>query len=199
MNTLLKELEAYARINRVPIIGPESAALLVQTVDKRQPCSILEIGTAIGYSGLLMLQHAPAASLTTIELDPVRAEVARATFAQAGVSARVTLLEGDAGKLLNGLDGNYDLVFIDAAKGQYLDYLTKIMDKLLPEAVIFADNIQFRGWVFGDEQPPRRYRTIVKRLRAYLDFVTGDGRFSTVIHKTGDGAAISYYQGETCY
>lgn len=194
MNGLLRDLEAYAALHKVPIIGPESAALLTQTVDKHQPRSILEIGSAIGYSALLMLEHAPAASLTAIELDPGRAALAAENFAAAGVDGRVTLLAGDAGILLPDLYGKYDMVFIDAAKGQYLDYLCKTMDKLLPGAVIFADNIRFRGWVFADSPPPRRYRTIVKRLRDYLDFVCADPRFTTFINYCGDGAAISHYQ-----
>jgi predicted O-methyltransferase YrrM len=90
------------------------------------------------------------------------------------------------------------MVFIDAAKGQYLDYLLKIMDKLSPGAVIFADNVLFRGWVLGSEAPPRRFRTIVLRLRSYLEFVTTDSRFTTIVHSTGDGVAISCYRGEVC-
>ena len=105
------------------------------------------------------------------------------------------LLDGDASEILLQLDGKFDLVFIDAAKGQYLDYLQKIMGKLSENAVVIADNVLFRGMVLSDEPPLKRYRTIVKRQREYLDFVHLDPGFLTTIHHEGDGVAISYYRG----
>lgn len=193
---LLREIEEYADQNDIPIINKISSAILIDTVIKNQPKSILEIGTAIGYSALLMARHMPIeGKIVTIEQDAVRIDVAYDFITRADMSERIQLLDGDASNILVQLEDKFDMVFIDAAKGQYLDYLTKIIDKLSNGAVIIADNVLFRGMVMSEEPPLKRYRTIVKRLRDYLDFVSHDPRFSTTIHYEGDGLAISYYQG----
>jgi len=194
---LFREMEEYAEIHNVPIINKVSSQLLVATVKEKQPMSVLEIGTAIGYSALLMAQYMPkAGKMISIEQDANRIDTAYEYIARAGKSEQIQLIDGDAGEILLQLEGNFDMVFIDAAKGQYLDYLQKIIGKLSKDAVIVADNVLFRGMVLGQEPPHKRYRTIVKRLREYLDFVSHDERFSTTIHDEGDGIAISYYRGE---
>jgi predicted O-methyltransferase YrrM len=195
---VLTAMEQYALIHHVPIINRESAQLLQQITVKAVPISVLEIGTAIGYSTLL-LANAMAANgrITTVELDEQRLAIAKQFLAQAGVLDKIQFIAGNAGEVLPGLIGSYDLVFIDAAKGQYLDYLHKVMDKLSTGAIVIADNVLFRGWVLNNQAPPRRFRTIVKRLNAYLEFVSNDPRFETVIHEIGDGIAVSHYQGET--
>jgi predicted O-methyltransferase YrrM len=166
-------------------------------VRESQPRSVLEIGTAIGYSALLMLMVLPEkAKLTTIELDETRLAVARDSFETAHVNERVTTIAGDAGLILPQLLGPFDFVFIDAAKGQYLNYLHTIIDKLDNNAVIFADNVLFRGMVKNTVETTRRYRTLVRRLQEYLNFVTSDKRFVTNVYDMGDGVAISYYQGD---
>jgi predicted O-methyltransferase YrrM len=191
-----QEMEEYAASNHVPIIKPAAGRLLEKAVSIKQPSAILEIGTAIGYSALLMAGQAPATSkITTIEQDEARVALAQDFWQRAGLIERINVLQGDAGVILPCLKMQFDLVFIDAAKGQYLDYLNKVMDKLTLGAVVIADNVLFRGFVSGGD-PPRRYRTIVKRLRAYLEFVQHDPRFVTKIYDNGDGMAISYYQGE---
>ncbi|TWH48920.1 O-methyltransferase [Sporomusa sp. KB1] len=195
--TLLAEMEAYAITHNVPVITRESGQLLQTVTATAAPKSVLEIGTAIGYSTLLLAASiAPGGKITTLEQDADRILVARQFLAQAGVLDQIELIAGNAGEVVSGLTGSFDLVFIDAAKGQYLDYLYKVMDKLSPGAIVIADNVLFRGWVLGNQATPRRFRTIVKRLQAYLDFVTNDARFDTVIHQTGDGMAVSRYQGE---
>lgn len=191
-----QEMEDYAASNHVPIIKPAAGRLLEKAVSIKQPSAILEIGTAIGYSALLMAGQAPATSkITTIEQDEARVALAQDFWQRAGLIERINVLQGDAGVILPCLQMQFDLVFIDAAKGQYLDYLNKVMDKLMLGAVVIADNVLFRGFVLEGD-PPRRYRTIVKRLRAYLEFVQHDPRFVTKIYDNGDGMAISYYQGE---
>lgn len=199
MNTVeevLQEMREYAKAYKVPIISPSGGALLSKMVASRSPVSILEIGTAIGYSTLLMAQSMPAVGqIVTMEQDAARISMAQDFFKKAGVSDRVEIIPGDAGCELTLLSGKFDFVFIDAAKGQYLDYLNKVMDKLTENAVIVADNVLFRGMVLSGEEPPKRYRTIVRRLREYIDFVNHDTRFTSMIMKQGDGLAISYYQG----
>lgn len=192
---ILVLMEKYAVENRIPIISYDGMKLLCKTVRQHNPSKVLEIGTAIGYSTLLMATCAPGARITTIELNPGRAKMAKAYLEQAGLLDRIEILVGNAGEILKPLDGQFDMVFIDAAKGQYLDYLLKVMDKLLPNAVILADNVLFRGWINAQTSPLKRFRTIVKRLKAYLDFVVMDPRFLTTVYDCGDGIAISIYRG----
>ncbi|MBP2642289.1 MAG: putative O-methyltransferase [Firmicutes bacterium] len=197
MNNILQELEAYAQKHHVPIITKESSQLLVNTVVVKKPIAVLEIGTAIGYSTILIAANLDKQTvITSIEIDPDRANIAKAYIEKARVDPEIHVLEGDAAQILPVLDGPFDLVFIDAAKGQYLNYLEQVLGKLNSGAVIIADNILFRGYIKGNVPVPRRFRTIVKRLASYLEFVTHDPRFDTVVHDIGDGVAITYYRGE---
>lgn len=196
MVDLFKEIEEYAAEKNIPIINKVSSQLLIETVKNKAPKSILEIGTAVGYSALLMASYMPKeGKIITIEQDANRIDTAYDFITRAGRIEQIQLLDGDASEILLQLEGTFDMVFIDAAKAQYLDYLQKVMDKLVDGAVIIADNVLFRGMVMSEEPPLKRYRTIVKRLREYLDFVSHDPRFSTTIHSEGDGVAISYYRG----
>lgn len=189
-------MEKYAVEYNVPIINKISSNLLIDAIKKNKPKSILEIGTAIGYSALLMAHYMPQdGKIITIEQDATRIDIAYDYIARAGKGEQIQLLDGDASTILLQLEGTFDLVFIDAAKAKYLDYLCKIIDKLAIGAVVIADNVLFRGMVMSENPPLRRYKTIVKRLKEYLDFVNQDPRFSTTIHSEGDGVAISYYQG----
>ena len=193
---LFNEIEKYAVEHDIPIINKVSSQLLIEAVKNKAPNSILEIGTAVGYSALLMANYMPKdCKIITIEQDANRIDTAYEFINRAGRIEQIQLLDGDASDILLQLEGTFDMVFIDAAKGQYLDYLQKIMDKLVSGAVVIADNVLFRGMVMSEEPPQKRYRTIVKRLREYLDFVSHDPRFTTTIHSEGDGMAISYYRG----
>ncbi|CUH97425.1 hypothetical protein P22_3555 [Propionispora sp. 2/2-37] len=192
---LLNEMRNYAKTNHIPIIAPEGASLLLQAILARQPHVILEIGSAIAYSTLLMAMcMPPGASIITIEINDDRIETAQEYIARSGFASRIQLIQGDAAVVLPTLQGSFDFVFIDAAKGQYLDYLNKIKTRLAPQATIIADNVLFRGMVRSDAKPPRRFKTIVKRLRDYLHFVTTHPEFTTQTYEHGDGLAISYYQ-----
>lgn len=197
MDKLLALMEEYAVMHHVPIIGESAANLLVNTVHNRKPRYVLELGTAIGYSALKMAGELPDnGTICTIEIDQNKAEIANSFLNQSQFGNQVQVVVGDASVVLPTIGGPFDLVFIDAAKGKYLEYLLLIIDKLQPGSVIVADNVLFRGWVQGSE-PPKRFRTIVRRLREYLAFVTTDNRFTTELHDVGDGVAISYYKGET--
>ena len=191
-----KEAERYAIEKRVPIVSQAGTALLTQIVSIFQPQRILEVGTAIGYSAMVIAASMPVgASIVTIEQDPDRFSVAEKFLTKAGLSSQVQMCCGDARQILSDLSGPFDLVFFDAAKGQYPDYLAAVREKLSAEAVIIADNILFRGLVEEQGSIPRRYRTIVKRLREYLNLVNDQRYFHTDIHRGGDGIAVSYYQG----
>lgn len=191
---ILQTMEQYAVQEQVPILQAAARTRLLETLTSRQPRAILEIGTAIGYSTLLMASHLPETRITSLELDPVRHAQAAAYLREARVDNRVTLLCGDAGALLPTLNGPFDFVFIDAAKGQYLDYLVKVTANLADEAVIAADNVLFRDMVLGETKPAKRFKTIVNRLRQYLDYVTTQPEFTTTIYPDGDGLAVSIYR-----
>lgn len=192
MEDLLHEMEAYAARHHVPIINERGRRAFLDIVQQERPHRVLEIGTAIGYSTLLLLLHGAAdVTVTTLELSEERAQLAKGFWARAGLLGHVDLRTGNAGDILTELTGPYDFVFIDAAKGQYVDYFHKIQPLLAPRCTILADNVLFRGYVLGPERAPRRYRTIVKRLRAYITLVNHTPGFSTEILERGDGLAVT--------
>lgn len=189
---LLLEMERFGRSNKIPIINEKGMPVLIETVAKARPHRILEIGTAIGYSALLLVSSgAEDAEVVSLELSEERAAQARGYIGRSPYKDRINVLVGDAGELLYQLKGPFDFVFIDAAKGQYPDYLKKIQPLLTADATVVADNVLFRGYVLGSEECPRRFKTIVKRLRQYIDMVSDSEKFSTIIREDGDGLAIS--------
>lgn len=196
MKEILEEMEAYARAQRVPILQAAGRRRLLEAALVKRPRRILEIGTAIGYSALLLSDALPEAEITTLELDEARADTAARFFAAAGRTSRIRLLCGDAAELLEMLDGSYDFVFIDAAKGQYPRYFRQVLPLLTPGGVIAADNVLFRGYVRGVGVAPRRFKTIVRRLREYLALVENQPGFLTTVYEDGDGLAISVRKDE---
>ncbi|MGN1050163.1 MAG: O-methyltransferase [Selenomonadaceae bacterium] len=192
MEKLFKKMEEYGHANHVPIINENGLKVLLDTVRKYKPKRVLEIGTAIGYSALQIAANAAqGVEITTLELSEERARLARSFMEESPYNSQITILTGDAGKLLEEISGRYDFVFIDAAKGQYPDYFRKIQPYLADDAVIAADNVLFRGYVRGGVEAPRRFRTIVKRLREYLSMVENNPEYTTSIYDNGDGLAIS--------
>jgi predicted O-methyltransferase YrrM len=156
------------------------------------PERILEIGTAVGYSALVMHTYAPGpCKIVTIEKDPARAAQARDNFARFGAEG-ITLMEGDAADILQELDGPFDFIFLDAAKGQYIRYLPDIIRLLPPGGVLLTDNVLKEGEILESKfVVKRRDRTIHKRMREYLTAISRDPRLRTVLMETGDGAALS--------
>lgn len=192
MEDLFREMEIYAEENHVPIIRAAARDVFLQAVKEAAPRRILEIGTAIGYSALLMADALPELeSITTLELSEDRAALAQDYIERSPYREKIDILTGDAGKMLNSLEEKYDLVFIDAAKGQYPDYWRKIQPLLADRSTVLADNVLFRGYVLGTEPVPRRFRTIAKRLQEYLVLVEETTGFSTEILPDGDGLAVS--------
>ena len=192
MQELLREMEMYAAEYHVPIINERGRGVLLAAVQQAQPRRILEIGTAIGYSTLLMAQQAASgAHSVTLELSEERAALAARFLQRSPYAAQIEQQVGDAAVLLTRLTGPFDFVFIDAAKGQYVDYFHKVLPLLAEHGVITADNVLFRGYVMGTEKAPRRYKTIVKRLREYIALVQNTPGFVTQIHENGDGLAVS--------
>lgn len=193
---ILNEQRIYAVINHVPILRESEVHLFEELIGLYRPQRVLEIGTAIGYSTLLLARHlAPGGTITSVELDEVRHQMAKYYVAKSPYADRVKLYLGDAEAVIDTLSGPFDLVFLDGPKGQYLRQLEALLPKLAPGAVILADNVLFRGYVRGEKEAPRRYKTIVKRLREYLTFVEDRRRFNTTIYPLGDGMSVTIWKG----
>ena len=189
----LKAIEAEAVRDRVPVIRRETRELLKILLQMKKPEKILEVGAAIGFSSVFMGENtSPATKITTIENYPPRIERAKANIAMAGMEERITLLEGDAARWLKELDGSYDFIFLDAAKGQYIHFLPDVL-RLLPQGgVLFSDNVLQDGDIFESRYGiRRRNHTIHSRMREYLFALTHNDTLDTVILETGDGMTIS--------
>lgn len=194
-------MERYAQENHVPIINEKGRVAFLQVIRECRPQHVLEVGTAIGYSALQIAHNgAEDADITTLELSVDRSKIAQAFVDRSDYAAHIHIHTGDAAELLTTeapKAAPYDFVFIDAAKGQYVDYFHKIEPLLADEAVILADNVLFRGYVRSEEKPPRRFRTIVKRLREYIKLVTETPGCSTQILENGDGLAVTHFKRQT--
>ncbi|WP_051608529.1 O-methyltransferase [Selenomonas sp. FC4001] len=194
MDELLREMEGYAALHHVPIINERGRQAFLQVVQEAKPHRVLEIGTAIGYSSLLMAKNGAAdIEITTLELSDERIKTAQGYIDRSAYADRIHIMGGDAAENLLKLQltgQKFDFVFIDAAKGQYVDYFHKIQPMLADKAVILADNVLFRGYVKGDVPTPRRFKTIVKRLREYIELVS-QPPYVTEILENGDGLAVT--------
>ena len=191
---LLDTIEKKAIEDGVPIIRSETAALLRSLTAALRPENILEIGTAVGYSALQMCQVMPAnCHITTIEKYEKRIPEAKENFRKAGEESRITFLEGDADMWLKELKGKqFDLVFMDAAKGQYLIWLPLLLDLMPVGAVLISDNVLQDGDVVQSRfAVQRRNRTIHSRMREYLYELKHMEEFETAVIPIGDGVTIS--------
>ena len=193
----LRELERTALENGIPIIRPHTRGLIQCILEMKAPERILEIGTATGYSALVMYTYSPApCEIITIEREAERAAQARQNFERFGAD-RIRLLEGDAAQILPELTGTFDLIFLDAAKGQYIRFLPELIRLLPPGGILLTDNcLKEREILESKFAVTRRNRTIHKRMREYLTAISSDERLRTVLLETGDGAAISVRRRE---
>ncbi|MCR4706021.1 MAG: O-methyltransferase [Lachnospiraceae bacterium] len=189
----LSTLESYSRKTDIPIIRHEMQSLLRVMLTLTRPKEILEVGTAIGFSSLFMSEYAPAGChITTIEKYEKRIPLARENFKKAGKEDAITLLEGDATDILKTLSGSYDLIFMDAAKGQYIHFLPDILRLLKKGGVLLSDNVLQDGDVLESRfAVTRRNRTIHSRMRDYLYELKHNDELETVILTIGDGTAVS--------
>ena len=190
---MFEEIENYAKENFIPIIRPNSREILMAEVKKLSPSKILEIGSAIGYSGLCML-FASSASLVTIEKDEERATMARQNFERYNVAKRVQLINDDALKILTNLaeeEAKFDFVFLDGPKGQYHKYLPLISKLLVKGGTLVADNISVMGLVDSTEPIAHKNRTMVVNMRKFLSEVTSSSQFESRILKIEDGILIA--------
>lgn len=190
---VLNEIEARAIKDEVPIIRKEMENFLKVMLSLKQPKAILEVGTAVGFSAILMSENMPqGCHITTIEKYEKRIPVAKSNFELAGKNDVITLLEGDALEIMKGLEGEFDMIFMDAAKGQYINFLPEVKRLLSKGGLLISDNVLQEGDIvesrFG---VTRRNRTIHQRMREYMYALTHDDELVTSIVPIGDGVTLS--------
>ena len=195
---LVRTIEQEAIRDYVPIIRKESQSLLRVLLKIKKPGQVLEVGTAIGFSAILMGECLPGSShLTTIEKYEKRIPVAKENFKRAGMEDKITLLEGDAVEILKGLEGPYDFIFMDAAKGQYQAFLPHCLRLLRVGGLLIVDDVLQGGTIAQTRfSVPRRQRTIHKRLRNFLWDISHHEALETSIVPIGDGVALCYKKKE---
>ena len=190
---LLRDLELYAEENSVPIIHKEVADLVRVILKLKRPKKILELGCAIGYSSLFFADVLDGdVEIVTTERNPIMLERAQDNIKKAGMEDRIKILVGDAEETLKDLEGTFDMIFIDAAKGHYKMFFDMLIGKLNHGGIVISDNILYKGMIASDDYVVRRKKTIVKRMRTYLDYICDLEGISTSLIPIGDGLAISY-------
>lgn len=190
---ILNQIEMEALADEVPIIRKEMGNFLKVLIALKQPKSILEVGTAVGFSSILMSENMPDdCHITTIEKYEKRIPVAKENFKRAGKEDKITLLEGDAIEILQGLEEPFDFIFMDAAKGQYINFWPEIKRLMKPGTLLISDNVLQEGDIvesrFG---VTRRNRTIHARMREYMYVLTHDEDYITSIVPIGDGITMT--------
>ena len=190
---ILEDIEREALADNVPIIRREMQSFLKVLLMVKKPMRVLEVGTAVGYSALLMAGVMPAeCTITTIEKYEPRIPVAKANFKRAGEEARITLLEGDAEEILKELEGPYDFIFMDAAKAQYMNFFPDVLRLLKKGGILISDNVLQDGDIIESHfAVERRNRTIYKRMREYLYVLKNHEELETSIIPLGDGVTLS--------
>lgn len=195
-SAILETIEKEALDTFVPIIRKEMQSFLKVLLSIHNPLKILEVGTAVGFSAILMSEYAPKeCRITTIEKYEKRIPIARENFRRAGKEEQITLLEGDALEILKELDETFDFIFMDAAKGQYIYYMPEVVRLLRKGGVLVSDNVLQDGDIIESRfAVERRNRTIHSRMREYLYALKHDKRLLTSIIPLGDGVAVSVKQ-----
>ena len=189
----LDGIEKEALENQIPIVRKSTQSLLKFLLAARQPRQILEVGTAVGFSALLMCEYGPeGCHVTTIEKYGKRIPVAKENFRRAGRENQIALLEGDAADILPELTGSFDMIFMDAAKGQYIHYLPDVLRLLSDGGVLMSDNVLQDGDIIESKfAVTRRNRTIHRRMRDYLYELTHMEELTTSVLPVGDGVTVS--------
>lgn len=188
---LVKGIRADAFVRRIPVSSDETLQFVCVQARACGAENILEIGAAVGASGIALLQTCPQAHLITIEKNADFAAEAQANFGRAGLSDRVKLLKGDAADILPRLGGQFDFIFLDGPKVQYVKWLPHLKRLLRSGGMLAADDVLLYGWVNGEVPAPQKRHMLVEHVREYLDAVMGDGDFLSYVADVGDGIALS--------
>ncbi|MEK4386623.1 O-methyltransferase [Solibacillus sp. FSL W7-1464] len=189
---LLMEMERFAEQNHVPIMQLAGIESLNQILRIQNPKSILEIGTAIGYSAIRMAQALPQSHIVTIERDVSRVQYAKEFIARSEVANRIQVIEGDALEVdMDSLPATFDAVFIDAAKGQYMKFFEKYASLVPSGGVLYIDNMYMHGLSDLDiKEVPRRKRTMIRNLKTFSDWIMAHPDYSSAFFPVGDGLLI---------
>lgn len=190
---VIEEIEQEALDTFVPIIRKETQSFLKVLLMMKKPLRVLEVGTAVGFSAILMSEYMPEEGhITTIENYEKRIPIAKRNFERAGKTEKITLIEGDALEVMKSLEGPFDLIFMDAAKGQYIYYMPEAVRLLAPEGILVSDNVLQDGDIMESRfVVERRNRTIHSRMREYLYELKHHEELQTSILPLGDGVALS--------
>lgn len=189
---LVKQMREYAFEREIPTASDETLQFLCTLARAVRAKNILEIGTAVGISGIALLEACPDASLTTIERDEEFFLAAKENFARAQFGGRAELILGDAAEhILTFPDESFDFIFLDCAKVQYIKMLPRLKKLLKKGGTLVADDVLLYGWVSGETETPKKRRMLVQHIRKYIDAATGDAELSTSIVDVGDGIAVS--------
>ena len=190
----LLKIKQKALDEHIPIIMDETLEVIEKELKENPPKRILEIGAAVGYSAMCFSEFlAENGTIDTIERDEERIKEAKENFKKVGVEEKIHLFEGDAIDILPTLNGKYDMVFIDAAKGKYPFFLKESLRMLERNGIIFADNILYKGYVMSDYNKHKQ-RTAVRNLREYIKETTEDPNLETKILEVGDGLAVTKFK-----
>mgnify|MGYP002560899593 FL=1 len=192
-NPVIEAIEQEALDSFVPIIRKETQSFLKVMMLMNRPARVLEVGTAVGFSAILMSEYLPEGShITTIENYEKRIPIARNNFKRAGQEEQITLIEGDALEVMKTLEGPYDFIFMDAAKGQYIHYMSEAVRLLSDGGILMSDNVLQDGDIIESRfAVERRNRTIHSRMRDYLYELKHSDVLETSIIPLGDGVALS--------
>lgn len=194
----LVQLEAYAKEQKVPIMEERALSVMLHILKLHQPNKILEIGAAIGYSAIRMAKALPNTKIVTIEIDPHRFELAEQNIRACGLENQITIYHGDALEIVQEvkLDGPFDALFIDASKGQYKRFFQAYEPLLSKRAVVFSDNVLFKGLVAEEMIESKRLKSLAKKIKEYNEWLMNQSDWDTVIIPIGDGLAFSIKRGE---
>ena len=187
---MIEQIEQYAHLNHIPIMEKEGIEFLTNYIKENNIKTILEIGSAIGYSAIKCALVDDDITVTTIERDKERYNIATKNISEFHLNNRINIINDDAFNTC--FNEKYDLIFIDAAKAQYIKFFEKFKNNLKENGVIISDNLKFHGLVNGnDDNLSRNVKGLVRKLRIYIDFLQNNSEFETIFYDIGDGVAVS--------
>ncbi len=184
-------MREQAKAKGEPVLRDKSFELLLETVKRKKPFRILEIGVNVGLSGIAMLLNSPSSFLTGIEIDEDKIAEAKQNYKTFGVDKRAKIFQGDASEVIPMLTGEYDFIFLDGPKGHYFEYLPHLLLVLKVGGILFADNVLFRGYVDGTVKTPHRYNTTKNSMEKFINAITENENLNTTLYRIEDGVSIT--------
>ncbi len=187
----IKTLREKAKAQGEPVLRDKSFDLLLETVKKKKPKKILEIGVNLGLSGIAMLLTSENSQLSGIEIDEKKAKLAKENYKRFAVDDRAKIFLGDAGEIIPILTGKYDFIFLDGPKGHYYEFLLNLLPILNEGGILFADNVLFRGYTLGKVKTPHRFMTTKHSMEKFLKTITETPGYKTTLYDMEDGVSIT--------